>query len=221
MLYVFSGTDREHARVALDTALARTAKGAEIVRITDANSLADLQATLSGAGMFGLTGHGGRRVVVLGDVCANEEMKTLFFAELPRLKDSEEPFFVLEGKLDAQTRKTLEKYAETSERYDTKKGREGGEIFALAGALKKGDRKNLWVNYQKALARHEAPEAIHGVLFWGAKDMVLKARTGAAEQRRGSQIVAELAELPHEARRSGIELEYALESYILRDMRDR
>jgi len=216
MLYVFTGTDREKVREATEKERERVAKKIDVVRITDANTVADLQAALSGGGMFG-----GDRTVVLSDVCANEEMKTILLAELPRLKESEEVFFVLEGKLDAQTRKTLEKHAEKFERFDTKKEREGGEIFALAFALKKGDRKNLWVNYLRALARNEAPEAIHGVLFWGAKDMVLKARAGSAECARGAQLVAELAELPHEARRNGVELEYALESYILRGSRGR
>jgi hypothetical protein len=68
--------------------------------------------------------------------------------------------------------------------------------------------------------RDEAPEAIHGVLFWGAKDMFLKSlpagrQDASAEHERAGTLVAELSELPHEARRRGFDLEYALERYIL------
>ena len=47
----------------------------------------------------------------------------------------------------------------------------------------------------------------------GGKDGFLKS-SGAARERAG-KLIAELAELPHEARRNGFEMEYALEHYIL------
>ena len=209
MLLLYSGTDREAIREAANKALGKERKK-KIVRITDANSIGDLQSVLQGAGMFGES-----RVVVLDGVFANEEMRTILFEVLPRMKATEEQFFVLEGKLDADIRKKIEKYAETFERFDLPSGKQvqRSEIFSLAHALKRGDKKALWVSYQRARVRNEAPEAIHGVLFWGAKDMFLKS-SGSA-RARAETLVAELAELPHEARRRSFELEYALERYIL------
>jgi len=230
MLYVYTGTDRESARAAMGRTLRAQGKRS-IIRITDANSVADLYAALQGGGMFApleisprrglvaktesLTGFGGKRAVVLDGIFANEEMRSVALDALPRIRASDDPFFILEGKPDAETRRTLEKHAETFERFDAKKEKEGGEIFALAYALKRGDKKALWVGYQRALLRDEAPEAIHGVLFWGAKDMLLRAKARSPEQRRGAELVAELAELPHKARRQGFELEYALERFVL------
>jgi|SRR3989344_5778484 len=208
MLYFYYGTDRERARAEMNKAI-RAVKGAEVVRITDANSLADLNTALSGGGMFG-----GKRVVVLDGVFANKEMDSVLIDALPRIKKSDEPYFILEEKLDADTRRKLEKHAEVSKRFDAKKEKERSEIFALAYALKGGDKKRLWVEYQRALARDDAPEAIHGVLFWGAKQDLLAAR-GAKDKEHAGKLVAELAALPHEARRAGFELEYALEHYIL------
>ncbi len=211
MIFLFSGTDRERAREEMNKNFVRAGKSAEVVRITDANSVADLRAALQGGGMFG-----GERIVVLDGILANEEMKVILFGELPRLKVLKEPIFIFEGKLDAATRKSVEKFAEDSKRFDLSgKAEKRGDIFTLAHTLNRGDKKALWVGYQRALAREEAPEAIHGVLFWGAKEMLLRSRSGSAEERRGKQLVAELAELPHEARRRGFELEYALEHYIL------
>jgi len=185
-------------------------KGTQTLRISDANTPADLAAALRGGGMFDTA-----RIVVLNGVCANEEMKTLVVDSLSPMKGSTEAFFMLEDKLDAATRKQVEKYAEASERFDAPKGADrGGGIFALANALKRGDKKALWVGYQRELAADAAPEAIHGVLFWGAKDMLMKSH-GEKEASRARNLLASLAELPHEARRRGEELEYALERFVL------
>ena len=206
MLYFFSGTDREKVRQNANALLTHKAKGADIVSITDANTVTDLRAALQGGGMFG-----NKRAIVFQDAFANEEMRALLIDELSRLKDSEEVFFVLEEKVDAATRKQIEKYAEKSERFDAKKGTEKrGNVFEMAFALSRADKKALWVGYMRALARGEAPEAIHGVLFWGAKDMVLK-----KNDARGARLVASLAELPHASRRKAFDLEYALETFIL------
>ncbi|MEK7156307.1 MAG: hypothetical protein AAB790_00695, partial [Patescibacteria group bacterium] len=183
-----------------------------VVRITDANAPADLAAALRGGGMFEES-----RVVVLNGILANEEMRTMLFDSLAQIRDSEETFFVLEEKPDAATRKQIEKYAEGSERYDKAGEKKGGDIFAIANALRRADKKALWVNYQRQLAENAAPEAIHGVLFWAAKDMFLK--SGSLEQQnRAKNLITRLAELPHEARRQGEELEYALERFVLSGM---
>ncbi|MBI5457599.1 hypothetical protein HY971_02655 [Candidatus Kaiserbacteria bacterium] len=210
MLYFYSGTDREKARAAMDAAVKKISKkGSRVVRITDANAPADLAAALGGRGMFDEG-----RLVVLNGVFANEEMRAQALAALPDMRASADPFFILEEKLDAATRKQIEKYAEESKRFDSASAKKGGDIFAVANALRRADKKSLWVNYQRQLAADAAPEAIHGVLFWAAKDMYLKGRT-EAEQGRAKRLIAELAELPHESRRRGLELEYALELFVL------
>jgi DNA polymerase III delta subunit len=209
MLYFFSGTDREKTRKALDTAVKRVVGKGRVTRITDANSPEDLKAALQGAGMFGES-----RVVVLDGVLVNEEMRTHVINSLAVLKASAEVVFILEEKLDADTRKKIEKYAEKSERLDAAGKKRSGDIFIMANALSKRDKRALWLQYQGELAKGTAPEAIHGVLFWGAKEMLLKSRTEEV-RTRAQKLVAMLAELPHESRRRGEELEYALERFVL------
>ena len=211
MLHLYTGTDRKKARDAMQEAAAKVQKGgASLVRITDANKTEDLLAALRSGGMFVQ-----ERVVIFEGVLENEEMRMIILAELPALKSSTDHFFILEEKPDAATRKQVEKYAETSEKFEgAKKADRGTTIFALANALRAGDRKALWVGYQRELANDAAPEAIHGVLFWAAKDMTLKARS-EGERNRAKSLIAKLAELPHEARRHGEDLEYALERFVL------
>ena len=209
MLHLYSGTDREKARAETNAAVKKAAtKGTEVIRITDAHTVADLKSALEGAGMFG-----GVRTVVLEGVWGNEEMHVVAEGSLQRMRDSDEHFFIFEEKLDAATRKTIEKYAEDSKKFDAVKQKESNTIFALANALRSRDKKALWVSYQRELAG-SAPEAIHGVLFWGAKQALLAAR-GAKDIERAQKLVAHLAELPHESRRRGVELEYALERFVL------
>jgi DNA polymerase III delta subunit len=211
MLYFFYGSDRDKARVALNKALDKAVKQADILRITDAHSAADLQMALQGPGMFAKA-----RVVVLDSVLGgeNEEMRMSLLVALENLRDSEEYFYILEGALDASTKKLVEKYAEKSEKFDAPKKEKDNSIFALANALQKGDKKALWVGLMREFSKGAAPEAVHGLLFWGAKRMLLGAR-GQSESDRAKRLVASLAELPHEARRKGEDLEYSLERFVL------
>lgn len=190
--------------------ITRVSKGARVVRITDANTVADLHISLQGKGLFGE-----KRIVVFDGVSPNDEMRDILLQLLERIQKSAESFFIFESSPNADTRKTIEKYAEKTIRFDTPKKEKDNSVFALANALRRTDKKALWVGYQRELANGKAPEAIHGVLFWGAKDMLLKSRDGAPESRRAKKLIAELAELPHEARRSNIPLEYALERFVL------
>jgi DNA polymerase III delta subunit len=205
MLYFYFGTDSEKMRDALAATLAQTKL--PVVRVTDAHAEADLEAALMGGGMFGE-----RRVVVLDGTLANDAFRPRVLAALESLKTSGDTYFIVEASLEAETRKRVEKCAEKSERFDAPKAAKGGKtIFALANALQGGKKKELWVGYQKELAAGEAPEAIHGVLFWAAKQQLLRRPADA----RAKRLVAELAELPHMARRSGEDLEYALERFVL------
>ena len=207
MLYFVYGSDRQKARAALDKQLKKEA----VLRITDAHSIGDLSMALQGPGMFDE-----KRAVVFDGILGgeNEEMGRVFIDSLKHMRDSQETFFVLEGALDAATRKQVEKYAEKSEKFDSPKKEKDDSIFALANALQKGDRKALWVGLMQQFAKKASPQAVHGLLFWGAKKMLLSARD-AAGRKRALSLVTELAKLPHEARRHGVELEYALERFVL------
>ena len=214
MLYFFHGSDRERARQSLGNVLEKSSKDKEVLRITDAHSVADLSAALSGPGLFSLSSGGGRAVVLDSIVGgSNDELREKLLSSLESLKKSSEDFYVLEGSLDALTRKRIEKYAETFEKFDAPKKEKDNSIFDLANALQRGDKKALWVGLMREYAKDSAPEAVHGLLFWGAKQMVLKAQ--AKERPRAERLVAALAELPHETRRRGEDLGYALERFAL------
>ena len=209
MLTIFYGTDRVRVRTALNEAVDKAQKGTAVVRITDAHSLEDLSAVMQGGGMFAIP-----RVVVLEYLLSREDMRAILESTLNELHSSTEQYYLLEEKIDAGTKKLLGKYA-TLELFDSpKKSASSTTIFAIANALKRGDKKALWIAYQRELWSGAAPEAIHGVMFWGVKDMMLKSRD-PIEMARGKKIISQLAILPHATRRRGGELEYALEQFVL------
>lgn len=212
MLYFFTGTDREKIRLAVHAGLSKEEKaGARVVRITDAHAIADLQASLQGGGLFAE-----KRTVVFDGIFSGEsvEMAEMLRAALPQLVKQSEIFFISEVGLDAATRKYIEKFAETTGRFDAEKAKSQTTIFALANALRAGDKKALWVGLMREYSHDEAPEAVHGVLFWAAKDMFLKA-SNDKERERARALIQKLAQLPHEARRAGFDLGYALEHFVL------
>lgn len=211
MLHFFYGSDRDKARVALNKAVPPPAKKGSTVRITDAHALADLQTALQGPGMFG-----GERVVIFDSILGgeNEEMRQALLSALELMSESREQFFMLEGALDAATRKQVEKCADKSEKFDAPKKEKDNSIFTLANALQRGDKKALWVGLMREYSKGSAPEAVHGLLFWGAKRGLMSAHS-ALDAKRYQMLVAALAELPHEARRGGEDLEYALERWAL------
>lgn len=210
MLYLYLGTDREKARAKMNAAVVKAAKKAEAVRITDSHTVDDLKAALRGGGMFAR-----KRVLVFEGVCANADLCDVFLDALESLSQSAEAVFVFEEKPLADLRKKLEKYAEVVEKFDAPKKERDSSIFAMANALRSADKKNLWVGYMREIEKGSAPEAVHGVLFWAAKDMFLKSGRDAALHKRAATLIALLAELPHESRRRGEDLEYALERFLL------
>ena len=212
MLHLFTGTDRTKARKELNAVADKLGKKRARIVITDAHTAEDLRAALGGGSMFATA-----QLIVLDSVLQNDEMREFALGSLERMQDSDDLFLMLEEKLDAATKKAIEKHAEESKKFDATKKEDFGSVFAVGNALKRADKKAAWVALQRELIAGKAPEAIHGILFWAAKDMLLKARA-AAEAARARSLVAELAELPHTARRRGFDLDCALEHFLLSRM---
>lgn len=208
MIRLYLGTDRESVRAHMNDAINQCALHAHIVRITDAHTIEDLRSSLAGGGMFAEA-----RVLVYEGVCTNSDLYDVFIEALEYLRDSEEHVFVYEEKPLAELKKKLEKHAKSIEKFDAPKKERDTSVFVIADALKRGDKKGMWVSYMREINKGAAPEAVHGILFWAAKDMLLKSSGTTVPKARA--LVASLSELPHAARRRGEELEYALERFLL------
>jgi len=108
-------------------------------------------------------------------------------------------------------------------------------IFDLATCFGKRDKKNLWVIYQKTKIRAIPSEEVSGIIFWQLKTMFQALFSKTASQAglkpfvfnkaksylknysedELRRISAQLVFFYHNARRSGLELDLALEKFII------
>ncbi len=205
MLYVFFGTDagavRTHAKV--------RAGEVNVLRITpDTYDEQMLLGALGGVDMFGVA-HTLLLDGILGDALTKESFSTL----VPHCAESEASIVMIEGVLDAANRRLLEKHGAHLSQHDVPKERVERADFSLAQSFADKKRAAAWVAYQKALLAGTAPEALHGMVFWKLKQII----NGNTHRNKESvrQLLPDMAELPLIARERGVELEYALERFLL------
>lgn len=210
MLSIISGTDRIAVRKVAHDTLSKT--GLEVVRITDTHTVDDLRSALAGPGMFDTV----YRAVLLEHVFGNDAMRTHLETHHNEIDRLPFPVIVIEDKIDAATKRLFQPYLR-SQHDLPKKSERSSQIFAIGDAIKKRDRKAAWIAYHQALLDGSAPEAIHGLIFWAAKDMFLKARS-ETDRSRAHTLLRSLVALPHEARRKGEDLQFTLEQFILSDV---
>lgn len=235
MLYLIHGSDFEKARGKareLIAALQKKKPGAEVFRLEDEMvNGGKLDELAGGQGLFE------RKYIVFADnVFRSEEAKEIVLGKLKELAASGNIFIFLEDELGKTDLKELAKFAEKVQQFSgIAKKEKPFNVFSLTEMLGRRDKRGLWVLYQKALAEGLAPEEIHGVLFWQIKAMLAAMLAKTAEEAGLKPFVFQksrafaknysLAELKnlsskmvavyHNARRTGPDLDIALERLIL------
>lgn len=156
-------------------------------------------------------------IVLLDRIFSEKYTKELVLEKMKEIGESKNIFIILEGKLDKATIAKIEKKAEKTQEFvlEEKKVKEFYNAFALADAFAKRDKKNLWVLYRKAIDKGEAPEALHGMLFWKVKSMILASSFGTYKNNELFVILNNLVEVYHDSRRGKHELETGLERFML------
>ena len=235
MIYLIYGSDFEKARGKarqLIVDLQKKKPGAEVFRLEDEMvSVGKLDELSGGQGLFE------RKYIIFADnVFRSEEAKEIMLGKLKALADSENVFIFLEDELGKPDLKQLEKFADKVQQFSgvVKKERPFN-IFSLTEMMGWRDKKGLWILYQKALAQGLAPEEIHGVLFWQIKAMLaaVLGKTAAEsglkpfvfQKSRGfaknysvvelKNLSAKMVAVYHNSRRTGPDLDVALERLIL------
>ncbi|MFA6095579.1 MAG: hypothetical protein WC767_01930 [Candidatus Paceibacterota bacterium] len=236
MLYVIYGTDTDKAREKagmLRDALQKKKPDASLFTLSAAEVSAEkLDELSSGQGLFE-----NKYIVFADKILEDKDIQATVFEKLTAIKDSPNVFIMLEGKLLKEAQKKLEKHAEKMEAHDLsdKPQKESGEIFALADALGRRDKKSLWVLYRKAIDEDAVPEEIHGILWWQAKSIAL-AKTGLSPAETGLNpyvyskakgfaanftdeeiegVLSSLIRMYHDAHRGKADFEIALEKFAL------
>ncbi len=235
MLYVFTGSDTIAVRTRVHEFLdAYEEKGARVDRVSADICTIELLRDRAGAQSLFLS-DGASEVILLDTPGERAEAREAVLSFAPELADSSNIFILLEGKLLAPIAKELKKHAAE---YHEVAGAPAGEkfnVFGLADALARRDKKSLWVLFLRAQNAELSPEEIIGTFFWQIKSMRLAARTKSASEaglkpfvytkaKRGAekfkpgeldQYSRSLITIYHDAHLGKLDLDLALERWVL------
>ncbi len=250
MLYLYAGSDRVKARekwlVAVKNFKDKHPEAELFGMTAETFNPAVLNEYIIGQTLFAK-----KYVVVLDELSANKEFEGDFNppsggrASLWQLMDeSPNIFIVFEGKIAAPIKKKLEKLEgkiNLFELAETGKGKNTGareygnyNIFAFTDYFAARDRKNLWVEYQKALRADIPAEEIFWKLVWQVKNLLYVAKVGKAPKgmhpfvaektaraaknfsvEELSKLSSNLLDTYHAARRGEVEFGVEVERMIL------
>ncbi|HUY62597.1 MAG TPA: hypothetical protein VMV50_02320 [Candidatus Paceibacterota bacterium] len=132
------------------------------------------------------------------------------------LAASENVVIILAPKLAAAKAKKLAALATKAYAYDAPPRREAARGFnsVLVNALASRKRDALWLEVVRALRQGDAPEMLHGLLHWKARDLWEKgSRSWTREEARALSLA--LIALLQDSRRKGLDLAESLERFAL------
>ncbi len=196
MLYLLHGSDFKKSRKKLHSlidSLLKKKPDASFFKL-DSSSFTEnqLDELVEGQGLFEQ-----KYIVQMDGLLENTKTRDFVVDRLKEIGESDNIFVFIEEKITKPVLKKVEKIAqkvqelELSEKSSGRKfGVIGGSeldlgefnIFNLADAFGKKDKKNLWVLYQKAKMRNIPDEEIHGILNWQLRSMLIAQKTKTAQE---------------------------------------
>lgn len=178
MLHVYYGNDsttvRERAFAAVESL---ATEGVRVTRLESGQFERGMLANLLGAASL----WGDPELYLIDTPSEDADFYAELVAHVAELGESNNTFVVMETTLLAPERKKFEKYAsvlEESKRLVV----ERFDVFRMAEALSKRDKKSLWVLLQEAKQAGLAAEEIIGTLWWQLKTLRLAALTKSADE---------------------------------------
>lgn len=213
MMYLFHGSDVSRARAkafAWVAAARAKAPDAAYIRLEGKDITEDaVRSAIATQGLFF-----SKALILIDDPFADTATGDVVLNLLEVIALSENPIAILAPKLHNARVATLEKHAAKVFKEDARPVASRGFNTKLVNAL--GMRKGsvLWVEIQKAMRAGDAPEAIHGLLHWKARDLMQKGSPvwTPAEAR---ELSVTLIEMVHDARSGDLPLAQALERFAL------
>jgi len=226
MLYILTGSDFPKVKKrALEIA-----KGHELVRFGEGNlPFADAPGHVGASGLFSK-----KTALYLDRPMEDEKGAEMFLAHLGTFSNSDTPVIAITD-VDAALKKKLPSEARIESFEEEQDEEIAPNVFALADAFAKGDRKRSWVLYRRMIEYGAAPEEIHGTLSWQARALVLASKTDSATElglkpfaytkaksalskmkTPPEELSRELVTLYHKSRMGEGSLEDLLETFLLK-----
>jgi hypothetical protein len=212
MIYLFSGDDAKTKRKAYETFLKSVSKSIEIISINK-NDFDPIQVEsfYSGAGLFFA-----KCTIVFLNIFESEDIKDFILDKLDLIAESSNDFVFLEGHLSKPTLDAFKKARAELNIYElSKEKKEKFNNFLLANAFGDRDKLNLWIYFRQAIDKGVGMEELVGVLFWKAKDLILKKNFSKFSEPELKNFAIKISYLLPEARKKGLDDESAFEQFLL------
>jgi DNA polymerase III delta subunit len=229
MLQVFFGTDRT---AVYDAAKAASeARGVIPTNLDETNYETGAVASLIGA----ISLFGGMECFIIDTPSSSEEFYTEVSQSLADMAASSNLFIIIEGALLTDPKKKYTKHAEVIEEFQASK-EERFNVFLIAEALAKKDKKQMWVLLQTARNLGIRDEETLGIVWWQLKALRLAKLTKSPEDAgmkeypykkatqslrnfkdgEVEQLSRSLLELYHLGHQGKRELDLAFEEWVLK-----
>lgn len=208
MIYAFIGNDREavHSKSQAWMAAARK-KQPELtyVRLTPEEfSVEALLEYVSSSSLFV------QKILVTLDEISEGKEFSLLLEHIDTLADSENVFVLIDSGLTPKEKTAVEKAATKTVVCEKKTEGPDWSLFAVGGALAKGDLKGAWVSYVKKRREGIEPEALAGIIHSKIRKLIIEDTT-----KNWSAYSKYFLDLYHGARRGEMELDEAVEYFLL------
>ena len=142
----------------------------------DTFSVAQLQELVESRGLFE-----DKYIVFLFHVLSDKESAAAILEYAELIKTTDHIFVLVEDVIDKKMLGKLEPHTEKLHHFAGIEGPNEFTPWSLSDAYGARDKKLVWLELQKALAAEEAAEAVHGVLVWQTRLMLLAKEYDTAE----------------------------------------
>src|SRR3989344_6587563 len=182
MLYLLHGTDinkKQKERIKILDLLSKKFTNTEKVSFGDVVfDITNIESLISSQGLFGK-----RFLVSFDHVLENENIADVLLERLLRMSESENIFIFSENKILKEILKKFEKTGAEIQEFPLLKKTEKENVFAIANALERKNKKEIWIIFNKLTNSGIPSEKILGILFWKTKDMMLRRNLSVGGQK--------------------------------------
>ena len=212
MIYLFAGDDAKTKREVYEKFIKSLPKNTETFFINKNNfDMAQTESFYSGSGLFFA-----KCIVFFENIFEREENLDFILGKLELINKSQNDFIFFEGKLSKIVLDAFKKVRAELNIFElSKEKKEKYNNFLLADAFADRDKLKLWVYFRQAMDKGVRMEELVGILFWKAKDMILKKNFYKFSEAELKNFTAKVSYLLPQARKTGLDDESVFEQFLL------
>lgn len=174
-----------------------------------------------------------KNIVLLSNLFINLDLKKWILENIDEFQKSESAFIFSEEKITPMEQKEIKKTAFKFKEFKLNESRPEN-LFKISDYLQNKNKKKLWTFYQESLVKGNTADEMYNVIFWSMKTLALTEKFSEKESglkpypykkaqsslkhwktNEPQEKLFNLLKLHSEARRSILNLDHALEKFLL------